>query len=215
MAFGKPGRPREDQEQRRCDIYRRVAPLILDRGMQLTMREAAAASLLSVGGLYHYFPSKRELLLYGLNPQAQVTACRPFGRQNAGLRRASPQRYLDAFLDHQIEMALFVRPSVRVATDIGLPTLSAAIESTVNHAAAEFGALVAEFVPAAGGEELRSLARSLRRSVIAGLFDPSLTREELKATLRALIDGGHFRLSSQSAPPTSQDPMSLTGAPEH
>lgn len=189
MAFGKPGRPRENREERRYEIYRRVAPQILRHGAAVTARDAAEAALVSVGTFYRYFPSKRELLLYGLRPEAQEFVCRPFGTENEALRRQDPERYLDAFIDHQVAMALFVRPSVRAANDIGLPTLMAAVEATVSHAAVEFAGLFAEFVPGASERDLAALARSVRRSVIGALLDPSVTRRELRATLRALIDG--------------------------
>jgi hypothetical protein len=90
---------------------------------------------LSVGGLYYYFPAKRELLLYGLRPEAQMFVCSAFWQRNTALRAADPPGYLDAFLGHQVEMALFVRPSLRAAAEIGLSTLETAIESTVSHAA--------------------------------------------------------------------------------
>lgn len=189
MAFGKPGRPRENREERRREIYERVAPSILRRGAALTAREAADTALVSVGTLYRYFPSKQELLTYGLRPDAQEFACRPFASRHAELRRRDPDRYLDAFLDHQVAMALFVRPSLRAAGDLGLPTLTAAVERSVSHAAEEFAALVAEFVPGAEPADLTDLGRGVRRTVFGALLDPSITRRELRATLRALIEG--------------------------
>ncbi len=44
-------------------IYSMVGPLLFERGArQLTMRDAARAAYLSVGALYHYFPTKRDLV---------------------------------------------------------------------------------------------------------------------------------------------------------
>ncbi|MBK9715083.1 MAG: helix-turn-helix transcriptional regulator [Kouleothrix sp.] len=65
MLFGKRGRPPEDRLARQREIYTAVAPLIEREGVRrLSMRQAAAAACLSIGGLYHYFPTKRELVLW-------------------------------------------------------------------------------------------------------------------------------------------------------
>lgn len=162
------------------------------------MREAASAACLSIGGLYHYFPRKRELLLYGLNPEAQSFVCRSFGERNAALRVSSPRRYLDAFVDHQVEMAFFVRPSVRAALDMDLPTISRAVERTVSYASGEFAALFAEFVPTAGEGDLERLARAVRRTTLGALLDPSLTTTELRRTLRAIIEGTPLTLDAEA-----------------
>ena len=71
MTFGKRGRPLEDRLARQREIYTAVAPLILQKGAgELSMRQAARAASLSIGGLYYYFPTKRALVLHGLSPQA-------------------------------------------------------------------------------------------------------------------------------------------------
>ena len=71
MAFGKSGRPADDALLRQREIYQAVAPLILDSGARrLSMRMAARTACLSVGGLYHHFPTKRDLVLHGMQPVA-------------------------------------------------------------------------------------------------------------------------------------------------
>jgi AcrR family transcriptional regulator len=199
VAFGKPGRPPENREQRRLEIYTRAAPEILRQGEALTVREVARTACVSVGSFYRYFSGKRELLLYGLRPESQAFVCRPFGERHAALRRRDRARYLEAFLDHQVEMALFVRPSVRAAGDMGLRTLAAGVEATVNHAADEFAALLAEFVPGARRRELADLGRGVRRTVLGALFDPSISSRELKANLRALIEGTALAVRSRDS----------------
>src|SRR5919202_6385305 len=72
MAFGKPGRPPEDRLARPREIYEAVIPLIYrDGARRLSMRSAARAAHMSVGGLYHYFPAKRDLVLHGLREDAR------------------------------------------------------------------------------------------------------------------------------------------------
>ena len=59
----KRGRPPEDRFLRQCEIFEAVLPLLKRRGVRgLTMRDAAAAACMSVGGLNHYFPTKADLL---------------------------------------------------------------------------------------------------------------------------------------------------------
>jgi len=63
----KPGRPPEDRLKRQHEIFLAVAPLIERYGARrLTLRQAARAAHLSLGGLYHYFPTKRDLVLHAL-----------------------------------------------------------------------------------------------------------------------------------------------------
>jgi|Tabmets5t2r1_1033131.scaffolds.fasta_scaffold05206_2 AcrR family transcriptional regulator len=55
----KPGRPPEDRLKRQYEIFLAVAPLIERYGAKrLTMRQAARAAHLSLGGLYHYWKPK-------------------------------------------------------------------------------------------------------------------------------------------------------------
>jgi len=83
MMFGKVGRPTEDRFARKLEIFEAVAPLILTVGARrLSMRQAAHAACLSVGGLYHYFPTKRELLLYTLQPDTLDRRCQDFQREH-------------------------------------------------------------------------------------------------------------------------------------
>ena len=82
MAFGKVGRPPEDKFARQLEIFRAVAPLVLEYGARrLSMEQAASAACLSVGGLYHYFPTKRELLLFTLQPDTLNRRCQAFLRR--------------------------------------------------------------------------------------------------------------------------------------
>jgi DNA-binding transcriptional regulator YbjK len=88
---GKPGRPPEDRLKRQHEIYLAVAPLIERHGAKrLTMRQAARAAHLSLGGLYHYFPTKRDLVLHALKPEAVARVCAEFHGRHADLARTDP-----------------------------------------------------------------------------------------------------------------------------
>lgn len=56
------------------------------------MRQAAAAAHMSVGGIYHYFPSKRDLVLFVLSPEALQRLCH--SRTSCYHRRSGPAHTL-------------------------------------------------------------------------------------------------------------------------
>jgi AcrR family transcriptional regulator len=89
MGFGKPGRPREDRLARQQQIFGAVRDLLAPgRTRALTMAQAARQAN-SVGGLYHYFPSKRDLVLFGIDEHAaladQARAVRSQQYRSAGV----------------------------------------------------------------------------------------------------------------------------------
>src|SRR5215472_15247345 len=76
VAFRKVGRPPEDRLCRQREIYLAVVPLLRCSGVRgLSMRAAARAAYVSVGALYYYFPTKRDLVLHGLQPEAIARYC--------------------------------------------------------------------------------------------------------------------------------------------
>jgi AcrR family transcriptional regulator len=118
--FGKPGRPPEDRIQRRGEIWAAVSPLIEKSGARsLTMREAAAASFLSLGGLYHYFPDKRSLVLYGLDQGAHERVCLEFKARYGHLKDSDPHAAAEAFIHFFGDRVSFVRPAIRAALELG------------------------------------------------------------------------------------------------
>jgi AcrR family transcriptional regulator len=112
MERRRPGRPAEDRYVRRVEIYRAVAPLLVAEGIGgLSMRAAARAACLSVGGLYHYFPTKRALALFPLDPSVMARACADFHASHRDLQTADPHRYLRAFLDDVLGNMVLARPA--------------------------------------------------------------------------------------------------------
>src|SRR5215213_7889163 len=124
MAFGKPGRPAEDQLARQREIYEAVSPLILNIGVRrLSMRVAARAACLSVGGLYHHFPTKHDLVLHGLEPAAIARYCQDFHSKFGHLVNSNPAGFLEAYLDFVTGSIGFIRPAVHAALELGLESL--------------------------------------------------------------------------------------------
>lgn len=189
-TFGKPGRPREDRLLRQREIYRAVAPLILTTGARrLTMREAARAACISVGGLYHYFPDKRSLVLHALQPEAFGRLCADFHAEYGHLERTQPAAYLEAFVDFQVRQVAFVRPALHAALELGADTFWHGMEESIAIGLDGFARTLARVVPAPADRDLRRLGRTLRRTLFAALLDRGMSGDELRDELRALIEG--------------------------
>lgn len=188
MAFGKPGRPPEDRVARQTQIYQAVGPLLLQVGARrLSMQQAARAACMSVGGLYHYFPGKQELVLHGLQPQGFQRRCHDFQRRCGHLAATQPQRYAEAILDNLADTVLYARPAVLAALELGV--FQAGVDGLFP-VMEELVAALRPVVPAGTPEPpLWALARALRRVLLGALLDRDLTKQELRTQLWALIDG--------------------------
>ena len=184
--FGKPGRPNEDRLQRRREIWATVGPLIERHGARnLTMRQAAAAAFISLGGLYHYFPSKRSLVLFGLDPQAMESFCLDFKAH----KYSSPDAATEAFIRYFGDTQSFLRPAVLGALELGAEGFLSHLEAGVNMGLDGFIETLRLVLPEAGSHDLRMMAPSLRRLAFAGLLDRAMSRQELEEELRAVVDG--------------------------
>ena len=188
--FGKPGRPREDRIERRREIWAAVSPLIEKSGARsLTMRQAAAASFLSLGGLYHYFPDKRSLVLYGLDQDAHERVCVEFKQQHGHLKDVDPQAAADAFIRFFGARVSFIRPAIRAALELGAEDFMSRLETNINMGLEGFIEVLRLALPESDERDMRAVARSARRVVLAGLMDRSVTQSEIEEELRAVVAG--------------------------
>lgn len=184
--FGKPGRPREDPFLRRREIHTAVAPFI-ERGgpKSITMRQAAAMSHMSVGGIYHYFRSKRELVLFGVSPEAFRRSCEDFHRRHGDLGQSDPERLLAEGLDSAVGMVSFARPAVVASLALGAATALEAIEAAMAVTLDEFVALLRAVRSEITDAELDALQRAVRRVLLGAMLNrnasPSAVHEELRA----------------------------------
>ena len=193
MSLRKLGRPQEDRLLRQREIYQAASPLILEQGVRaLSMRDVADVACLSIGGLYHYFPTKRDLILHGIQLEALHRFCEDFHHRFTDLVHSNPQQYFEAFYRHLIDSALFVRPSVYAAISLGVDAFTIISES--------IDMLVCEFVESLrlldstlSEDRLTTLARAIRSFCLAAIVDTSSTNEELSNAFYLLI-GGYLSL---------------------
>lgn len=188
--FGKPGRPPEDRLERRREIWAAVSPLIEKFGARnLTMRQAAAVSFLSLGGLYHYFPDKRSLVLFGLDQEAHERVCMEFKTTYGHLKDSDPQAAAEAFVEFFGERVSFIRPAMYAALELGSEDFMSRLEANINLGLDAFMQVLRVAVPDGEDRDLRVVGRTVRRLVLAGLMDRSVTRSEIEEELRAVISG--------------------------
>jgi len=187
---GKLGRPPEDRVQRRREIWDAVGPLIENYGARsLTMRQAAAASFLSLGGLYHYFPSKRALVLFGMDQEVHERICLEFEERYGHLKESDPRAAAEAFVYFFGGKVSFIRPALRAALELGAEEFMARLEAGINVGLEDFVKTLSLALPDEDDRDLRAVARSVRRVVLAGLLDRSITQSEVEEELRAVISG--------------------------
>lgn len=186
--FGKPGRPAEDGFLRRREIYMAVAPL-LERGgaKRLTMRRAAAAANISVGGIYHYFGSKRELVLFGVSPEMFQRSCQEFHERYAHLEQADPKLLLAQGLDALTGIVSFARPALVASIELGATTTLEAIEAAMDVTLDDLaGSLRAARIDVSD-PELDALQRGVRRVLLGAMLDRNASPAEIHDELRAIL----------------------------
>src|SRR3712207_773491 len=148
MAFGKPGRPPEDRLARQREIYEAVIPLIYrDGARRLSMRDAASAACLSIGGLYHYYPNKRDLVLHGLHDDARARICQEYRARMTNLAAWSVEAYIELYLDLCLEMFGFVRPAVQAALELGVEAFQAQLAAGLTTNVTELAETLHQLAP--------------------------------------------------------------------
>jgi AcrR family transcriptional regulator len=187
--FGKPGRPPEDGFRRRWEIYMAIAPLLEKVGAKgLTMRQAATAAHMSVGGLYHYFPSKRDLVLYGVSPESMQGQCEQSHQRLAPLERTDPHAHLATFLDDLARVVSAVRPALVAAVELGAGPALDTIEAAMKVALQEFVRAIRAVRTDMGDAEAQTLDRALRHTMFGAMLDRSVTPSDLRSELRSIVE---------------------------
>ena len=197
--FGKVGRPPEDRFARKLEIFEAVAPLILEVGARrLSMRQAASAACLSVGGLYHYFPTKMDLMLYVLQPGVLDQRCQEFHQQYQGLAVREPQQYFDRYVDFAVRGVRLWQPSIQAALELGVETFRNTIDWALDMSVVRFREMKRIITPGTSDEALDQLEQSLRRVCLAACLDKRITPEALRKDIYAIF--GSYSAESHPRP---------------
>jgi AcrR family transcriptional regulator len=190
--FAKLGRPPEDRAKRRREIWAAVAPLIEERGARkLTMRQAAAAAFMSLGGLYHYFPNKRALVLFGLNPEALDQICADFLARARAAEQIDPDEATEDFVHAVADVTFIKRAALMAALELGTEESLSRLDHHINLGVVEgFIPMLRVAVPGgASDSDLRTVGKAVRQLSYASALDRSMSREGFEQELRALIRG--------------------------
>lgn len=112
----RTGRPAEDAVARRAEIYRRARPLLEEFGYrEVTVKQLARACHMSPAALYHWFPTKRDLVLYPLSSPDRNGRCELLRRRLSG--ETDPLRCLRAWIDFVLEERDGVILALRLAPE--------------------------------------------------------------------------------------------------
>lgn len=193
QSNGKRGRPPEDRFLRKIEIFEAVLPLLKRRGARaLTMRDAAAASHMSVGGLNHYFPTKASLLLWPLTPASCEASHEDFAKQHRSLRDRDPEAYFRAFVESTVDaIVTYCTPSMQAAVELGAEEFANVMESGMTPA--PLIALLEEIRGPLAVEERERLTRAIRGAFIGATLDPLVTSEELLRDVWRQLEGVRAR----------------------
>ena len=166
----RTGRPADDAVARRAEIFRRARPLLEEFGYrEVTVKQLARACHMSPAALYHWFPTKRDLVLYPLSPPDRSGRCELLRRRLAG--ETEPLRCLRAWIDFVLEERESVILALRLAPEAvpagGLSRPGGAIGMSLDEAAAFVVSLVDDITL----EQAEDLVRELFAVVMA----PALT----------------------------------------
>lgn len=190
MSFEKRGRPPEDRLARQGEIYAAVAPLILSVGARkLSMRDAAHAACMSVGGLYHYFPTKRDLLLHGLSFDARERLCRENRSALGQISALDLGEYLEIYIDHTLTMWEFVHPSVQAAMQLGYDEFQQQLDDGFTASVDELAEALRLLAPELTSDHLAALGRAIRRLALGAVVDRDFDRDATRPVLRAILQG--------------------------
>ncbi len=189
MSLKKAGRPVEDRLARQREIYEAISPLLAEQGIRnLSMRQVADVTSLSIGGLYHYFPTKRDLALHGIQIETIDRLCQDFHQQFDHLASVNPRQYFDIFYRSLMECTLFMRPSAYAAWGLGVDVF-AMVSANIEAAVAEFATALRPLAPNLSETHIQALARAVRRFSLATLIDTTSSNEEIRKEFYLLIGG--------------------------
>jgi AcrR family transcriptional regulator len=189
MSLKKVGRPAEDRLARQREIYEAISPLLREPGVRdLSMRQVADTACLSIGGLYHYFPTKHDLALHGIKTETISRLCQDFHQQNAHLASNNLRLYFNLFYQNLVKCILFMRPSAYAASELGVDVFEM-VSKNIEAAAVEFATTLRLLAPTLPEAHIQTVARAIRRFSLGTLIDTTSTDEDIRKEFYLLIGG--------------------------
>src|SRR5262249_45191919 len=156
----------------------------------LSMRAAARAAYVSVGGLYYYFPTKRDLVLHGLEPEAIARYCHDKVSAYAHLADTDPAAHSHAIPAHLHDPGVrFVLPAYDAAVELGVETALAQVHRTLEGSLGEARSLLWPLVPHLDEAGVVPLGAGLLRLALSVLLYRATPPEQFRRDLDALIAG--------------------------
>lgn len=211
FSKGRRGRPAEDRYARRWAVYRAVAPLVDRTGVKgLSMRAAARAAGMSVGGLYRYFPAKRDLVLLPLDPGFNEWLC---GTYDDRLRGTAPEEFAAGLLRTMARSVVLVRPAIRASMELGTEVFEDAVASAGRIAGGGFAEAVRCAAPELGARAAAELERGLLRTFLAAVLDRTATAEQLESDLHLLLVAHRARHRAHARPAPAVSGSAGSGGP--
>lgn len=189
MSFEKPGRPRNDPAEERLRIYAAALPAIRKEGARVRMDALAKLAHMSVGGIYHYFDTKRSLLLHGLSPEALGLACHTFHEALLEAADDGPAEVASVYVDKTVHMFRLIQPAARAALEMGIVEMRAQLAAVLHQDADGLIQVLARVTPDLTEQSRVELATGIRRTLLALALDPQATEEDVRRQLTAVLRG--------------------------
>lgn len=189
MSFEKPGRPANDPAEERLRIYTAILPVSRTHGARARVSAMAEAAHMSVGGIYHYFDSKRSLMLHGLDPEALALACGTFHRAMLKAADNGPDAVAAAYVDKSVYMFRLVQPAAIAALEMGIGEMRAQLERALHQDADGLIQVLATVTPDLADGSRSDLAIAIRRTLLALSLDPNATEDDVRRQLTAVLRG--------------------------
>ena len=189
MSFEKPGRPPNNPAEERLRIYAAALSVIRKDGARANMNAIAKSAHMSVGGLYHYFDSKHDLLLHGLNPEALALACDTFHEAMLEAADQGPQAVASVYVDRSIFMFRLIQPAAMAALEMGIAEMKVQLESALHQDADSLIQVLVTVIPDLTEGTRADLAAAIRRTLLALSLDPHATDNDVRRQLTAVLRG--------------------------
>lgn len=189
MSFEKPGRPANDPAQERLRIYAAILPVSRTHGARARMSALAEAAHMSVGGIYHYFDSKRNLMLHGLDPEALALACGTFHGAVLEAADDGPEAVAAAYVDKSVYMFRLIQPAALAAVEMGIGEMRTQLEKSLHRDADGLIQVLATVAPDLADGSRSDLATAIRRTLLALSLDADATEDDVRQQLTALLRG--------------------------